>query len=70
MAEHCFELKLRSRQYGRRLEQCLQAQSRHPPGHPVYEAARRKAQIAARVLESLCDQCPYAGQEGGKPCDN
>lgn len=69
MAEHCFELTLRSRQYGRRLEQWGKAQARWLPGDMPYEDARRKVQIAARVLDGLCDHCPYAGQEV-KPCDN
>lgn len=65
---HCPEGDRRGRNYSRRLEQWGKAQARHPPGSMPYEDARRKAQIAARVLDGLCDHCPYAGQEV-KPCD-
>lgn len=66
---HCQVLIIRSRQYGCRLEQWGKAQARWLPGDMPYEAAQRKARLAAETLEGLCEHCPYAGQEGGKPCE-
>lgn len=65
---HCAESDRRGRNYSRRLEQWGKAQARWLPGDMPYEVARRKVQISARVLDGLCDHCPYAGQEE-KPCE-
>lgn len=66
---HCDEGDRRGRNYSRRLEQWGKAQVRFAPGDMPYEVARRKARLAGEIMAGLCDQCPYEGQEGGKPCE-
>lgn len=65
---HCDEGDRRTRRYHRLLYNWAAAQHSHPPGSFPYEVARRKARLAAETLDSLCDHCPYAGQEQ-KPCE-